>query len=79
MENELKNEEIEQKMKKWEGTGLEDDVFKEYMRPQTKQQSRFVIHKKIKSKPKPVSERDLDIPETREVPVDEEPGSTSGF
>jgi hypothetical protein len=39
---------------KWEGTGLEDEIFNEYMKPKGK-------------RPEPISSRNLDIPETREL------------
>jgi hypothetical protein len=51
MEKELHKESI---LNKWKGSGLEEEIFQEYM-VSTK-------------RPEPVSERNLDIPETRVLP-----------
>lgn len=54
MEIKYKKEQI---LKKWEGSGLEDDIFNEYMAPRKKNEVQ------------PIADRNLDLPETREIPT----------
>lgn len=46
--------EQQNQLAKWQGTGLEDEIFNEYMKPKSK-------------RPEPITSRNLNIPETREL------------